>query len=52
MPGKKQLICFSDEHFAALKRLKKEKEILEKQNNSLEIIYNSFVQGIKIHRRV
>jgi len=40
-------IILSRQAYYGIKRLKKEKEILEKQNNSLEIIYNSFVQKQK-----
>jgi len=40
-------ITLSRQAYYDIKRLKKEKEILEKQNSSLEIIYNAFVQKQK-----
>ena len=40
-------IILSRQAYYDIKRLKKEKEILEKQNSSLEIIYNAFVQKQK-----
>jgi len=40
-------IILSRQAYHDIKRLKKEKEVLEKQNSSLEIIYNAFVQKQK-----
>lgn len=40
-------ITLSRQAYYDIKRLKKEKEILEKQKSSLEIIYNAFVQKQK-----
>ena len=45
--GIQDKITLSRQAYYDIKRLKKEKEVLEKQKSSLEIIYNAFVQKQK-----